>query len=82
MNLIKQHLLDNQHRVRVTLTPDSETAVLAAAEADRRYHRNGFNRHDKAILKQQALDLAARQAAPDDLSLIAKSGFRRCTNRH
>ena len=76
-NLIKQHLLDNQHRVRVTLTPDSEkTARLAAAEQTRLDAiARDLTDHDKDILKQQALDLAARQAAPDDLSLLPKVGL-------
>lgn len=76
-NLIKQHLLDNQHRVRVTLTPDREkTARLAAAEQVRLDTiAMDLTAHDKDILKQQALDLAARQAAPDDLSLLPKVGL-------
>ena len=76
-NLIKQHLLDNQHRVRVTMTPDSEkTARLAAAEQTRLDTiEMDLTADDKAILKQQALDLAARQAAPDDLSLLPKVGL-------
>ena len=76
-NLIKQHLLDNQHRVRVTLTPDSEkSARLVAAEQTRLDTiAMDLTAHDKDILKQQALDLAARQAAPDDLSLLPKVGL-------
>lgn len=76
-NLIKTHLLDNQHRVRVTLTPDSEkSARLAAAEQTRLDTiAMDLSADDKAILKQQALDLAARQAAPDDLSLLPKVGL-------
>jgi hypothetical protein len=76
-NLIKTHLLDNQHRVRVTMTPDSEkTARLAAAEQTRLDTiAMDLTADDKAILKQQALDLAARQAAPDDLSLLPKVGL-------
>ena len=76
-NLIKQHLLDNQHRVRVTLTPDSKkTAHLAAAEQARLDAiAMGLTIADKDLLKQQALDLAARQAAPDDLSLLPKVGL-------
>ena len=76
-NLIKQHLLDNNHRVRVTLTPDSEkSARLAAAEQARlETIAMDMTADDKAVLKQQALDLAARQAAPDDLSLLPKVGL-------
>ncbi len=76
-NLIKTHLLDNQHRVRVTLTPDSEkSARLAAAEQVRLDTiAMDMSADDKALLKSQALDLAARQAAPDDLSLLPKVGL-------
>ncbi len=76
-SLIKTHLLDNNHRVRVTLTPDSEkTARLAAAEQVRLDTiAMDMSADDKAILKSQALELAVRQAAPDDLSLLPKVGL-------
>ena len=76
-NLIKTHLLDNNHRVRVTLVPDSEkSARLAAAEQVRLDTiAMDLTEDDKAILEKQALDLAARQAAPDDLSLLPKVGL-------
>ena len=76
-NLIKTHLLDNNHRVRVTMTPDSEkSARLAAAEQVRLdTMAMDMSADDKALLKSQALDLAARQAAPDDLSLLPKVGL-------
>ena len=76
-NLIKTHLLDNQHRVRVTMTPDSEKSTrLAAAEQVRLDTiAMDLSADDKDILHKQALDLAARQAAPDDLSLLPKVGL-------
>ena len=76
-NLIKIHLLDNNHRVRVTMTPDSEkTARLAAAEQVRLDTiAMDMTANDIEILRQQALDLAQRQAAPDDLSLLPKVGL-------
>lgn len=76
-NLIKTHLLDNNHRVRVTLVPDSEkSARLAAAEQVRLDTiAMDLTEDDKAILEKQALDLASRQAAPDDLSLLPKVGL-------
>jgi Zn-dependent M16 (insulinase) family peptidase len=77
LNLIKTHLLENNHRVRVTLTPDSEkSARLAAAEQTRLDTiAMDLTADDKDILHKQALDLAARQAAPDDLSLLPKVGL-------
>ena len=75
--LIKTHLLDNNHRVRVTLTPDSEkSARLIAAEQVRLDTiAMDLTADDKDILHKQALDLAERQAAPDDLSLLPKVGL-------
>ncbi|WP_350560248.1 insulinase family protein [Psychrobacter sp. CAL346-MNA-CIBAN-0220] len=75
--LIKTHLLDNNHRVRLTLTPDSEkSARLAAAEQTRLDTiAMDLTAADKDILHKQALDLAARQAAPDDVSLLPKVGL-------
>ncbi len=76
-NLIKTHLLDNNHRVRVTLVPDSEKSARLAATEQVRLDTIAMDltEDDKAILKKQALDLAARQAAPDDLSLLPKVGL-------
>ncbi|PNK61922.1 insulinase family protein [Psychrobacter sp. FDAARGOS_221] len=76
-NLLKQHLLDNPHRVRVTLVPDeNKSAELAAAEQARLDAIEAkLTDEDKAQLKQQAADLTARQAAEDDLSLLPKVGL-------
>ena len=76
-NLIKQHLLENTHRVRLTLTPDSEKSARLAAAEQTRLDTIAMNltADDKDILRKQALDLAARQAAPDDLSLLPKVGL-------
>ncbi|WP_201616243.1 insulinase family protein [Psychrobacter urativorans] len=76
-SLIKHHLLDNNHRVRVTLTPDSEKSARIAAAEQVRLDTIAMDltADDKDILHKQALDLAARQAAPDDLSLLPKVGL-------
>ena len=76
-NLIKKHLLENTHRVRLTLTPDSEKSARLAAAEQTRLDTIAMNltADDKDILRKQALDLAARQAAPDDLSLLPKVGL-------
>ena len=59
------------------MTPDSEkTARLAAAEQVRLDTiAMDMTANDIEILRQQALDLAQRQAAPDDLSLLPKVGL-------
>ncbi|WP_201586572.1 insulinase family protein [Psychrobacter jeotgali] len=76
-NLIKTHLLDNNHRVRLTMVPDSEKSARLAAAEQVRLDTIAMNltADDKDILHKQALDLAARQAAPDDLSLLPKVGL-------
>lgn len=75
--LLKQHLLDNPHRVRVTMIPDATKAAKIADAEQARLDEIEANLtdDDKAVLRQQALDLAARQAAPDDLSLLPKVGL-------
>lgn len=76
-NLVKQHLLDNPHRVRLVLNPDSEKtardqqreqAVLDKIEA-------GLTEDDRAKLDHDAAALAARQAQVDDLSILPKVGL-------
>lgn len=76
-NLIKHHLLDNNHRVRVTMTPDSDKSARIVAAEQVRLDTIAMNltADDKDVLRTQALDLAARQAAPDDLSLLPKVGL-------
>lgn len=75
--LIKTHLIDNPHRVRVTLVPDTEKSakIVAAEQARLDKIAAELTEDDKAVLRQQALDLAARQSAPDDLSLLPKVGL-------
>ena len=76
-SLLKQHLIDNPHRVRVTLVPDAtksaklaeaEQARLAAIEAN-------LTEVDKQKIREQGQQLSARQAAVDDLSLLPKVGL-------
>ncbi len=76
-NLVKQYLLDNPHRVRLVLNPDSEKtsrdqareqAVLDKIEA-------GLTDADRAKLDRDAAALAARQAQVDDLSILPKVGL-------
>ena len=76
-NLVKQHLLDNPHRVRLVLNPDSEKtardqareqAILDKIEA-------GLTDDDRAKLDHDAAALAARQEKVDDLSILPKVGL-------
>ena len=73
-NLVKQLLLDNQHRVRLTLRPDenlsqrkeqAEKAHLAAINA-------AMSESDKQHVIEQAKALAERQAQLDDPGVLPK----------
>jgi presequence protease len=73
-NLVKQLLLDNQHRVRLTLRPDenlsqrkeqAEKAHLAAINA-------AMSDSDKQHVVAQAKALAERQAQVDDPGVLPK----------
>jgi Zn-dependent M16 (insulinase) family peptidase len=76
-NLVKEYLLDNPHRVRLVLNPDSqktardqqrEQTVLDKIEA-------GLTDDDRAKLDRDAAALATRQAQVDDLSILPKVGL-------
>lgn len=75
--LLQKHLIDNPHRVRVTLVPDAtKSAKLAEAEQARLDAIEAtLTEADKQRIKEQAEQLTARQAAEDDLSLLPKVGL-------
>ncbi|MFW2372842.1 MAG: insulinase family protein [Gammaproteobacteria bacterium] len=75
--LVKKNLLDNQHRVRLTMTPDTqlsqqteqaEKARLAAIKA-------GLNEKDKQNIIEQAQALQKRQQEVDDPDVLPKVGL-------
>ncbi len=75
--LVKKHLLDNPHRVRLVLKPDGEKtrrdqqreqAMLDKIEA-------GLTADDRETLVRDAARLATRQAQVDDLSILPKVGL-------
>lgn len=73
-SLIRTHLIDNRHRVLLTMSPDTNKAACLirdeqAALAELDAHLSDDDRTN--ILKQSA-DLQARQAAPDDINLLPK----------
>ncbi|OOS07120.1 hypothetical protein SAMN02745664_11223 [Moraxella cuniculi DSM 21768] len=76
-NLIYTHLLNNQHRVRLTMTPDDKKAarLIEAEQAtlDELYHR--LSDEDKQVINRQTSDLRQRQATPDDINLLPKVGL-------
>lgn len=76
--LIKQHLIDNPHRVRLTLKPDPEKTAHDQQAEQARLDRieQQLDTAARAQLTQQAEALAARQAQEDDLSLLPKVGLQ------
>ncbi len=76
-NLARQLLLDNPHRVRLTMAPDPALAAKqAAAERERLAAiRATLAEADQARLVEQARTLAERQQRQDDPELLPKVGL-------
>ncbi len=72
--LVQRLLLDNPHRVRVTLRPDAELSQRRdALEAQRLAAiKAGLSEQDLAQLTQRAQALAERQAQENDVSCLPK----------
>ncbi|MBE2294403.1 MAG: insulinase family protein [Phycisphaerales bacterium] len=75
--LIRELLLDNPHRVRLTMAPDPELSVQqAAAERERLATiRAALSEADTTRLVEQAQVLAERQQRQDDPELLPKVGL-------
>lgn len=76
-NLIQTYLLDNPHRVQMTLVPDStKSAQEAAAEKARLAAiAENLSDADKAEIIAQTEALKVRQDTADDLNLLPKVGL-------
>ncbi|MDI4497601.1 peptidase M16 [Moraxella nonliquefaciens] len=76
-NLIKTHLLDNPHRVRLTLSPDKDKAQKLIDDENRSLDELNatLNDDDKAIIRQKSEELAVRQALVDDVDILPKVGL-------
>ncbi|MCM8510702.1 insulinase family protein [Acinetobacter bereziniae] len=76
-NLIQVHLLDNPHRVQMTLIPDANKSALEAQEEKARLAKIGaaLTDADKAEIIAQTEALKVRQETPDDLDLLPKVGL-------
>lgn len=72
--LVRECLLDNPHRVRLTLVPDTElSAQRDAAEAERlAAFKAQMSKAEKAKLVKLAGELAARQEQEDDADVLPK----------
>lgn len=76
-NLIQEYLLDNPHRVQLTLVPDAEKNVVDTAAEKARLAEIGakLTEEDKAEIIKQTEALNIRQDTPDDLNLLPKVGL-------
>ena len=75
--LVRERLLDNPHRVRLTMVPDSElSARRDQAEAERLADMKArLSDEEKQNIRRRALELAARQEQTDDPDLLPKVGL-------
>ncbi|ADJ27963.1 insulinase family protein [Nitrosococcus watsonii] len=76
-NLVRENLLDNPHRVRLTLKPDPSLGVRRAKAEKARLAalKAAMDEEQKAAVVKLAAELAARQQQPDDLELLPKVGI-------
>lgn len=76
-NIIQTHLIDNPHRVRLTLVPDAEKSAQEKAAEQARLAAIGeqLTEADKAEIEAQTEALKLRQDTPDDLNLLPKVGL-------
>ncbi len=76
-NLIQSLLLDNPHRIRLTLKPDGQIAARrdAAESARLAQIKNELSDNEKQHIVQLAKQLEERQNRQDDESLLPKVGL-------
>ncbi len=72
--LIRTQLLDNQHRIRLVMTPDAKLAASEEADEKQRLARMTAELTDakRAQIAKLAEDLEARQSAVDDAELLPR----------
>jgi Zn-dependent M16 (insulinase) family peptidase len=75
--LVRRLLLDNAHRVRLTMSPDrdlsAQHAALLAKQLEDRKRR--LDEQDKARILEQAAALKARQEQDEDAELLPRVGL-------
>lgn len=76
-NLIQTYLLDNSHRVQMTLIPDAEKSVKEQADEKARLTKiaEHLTDADRAEIEAKTQALKERQDTPDDLDLLPKVGL-------
>lgn len=73
-NLIKQYFLDNPHRLRLTLKPDTQLSKIMQDEEKSRLHaiKESLSDTDKQAIIEQTIALKERQESDDDPSILPK----------
>ncbi|MDV2441244.1 insulinase family protein [Acinetobacter gerneri] len=76
-NLIQTYLLDNPHRVQMTLVPDATKSAQETADEQARLAKIGesLTESDKTEIKAQTQALKVRQETEDDLDILPKVGL-------
>ncbi|MDQ9010944.1 insulinase family protein [Acinetobacter gerneri] len=76
-NLIQTYLLDNPHRVQMTLVPDATKSAQETADEQARLAKIGesLTESDKTEIKAQTQALKLRQETEDDLDILPKVGL-------
>ena len=76
-NLVKKNLLENKHRIRLVMTPDTELSkAKEKAEADKLAEiKSKLSAEEKQQIIDQAAALQARQNEVDDISILPKVGL-------
>lgn len=76
-NLIQTHLLDNPHRVQMTLVPDATKSINEQQEEKDRLAEITANLTDaeKVEIREKTKALKQRQDTPDNLELLPKVGL-------
>ncbi|MFT4020551.1 MAG: insulinase family protein [Acinetobacter sp.] len=76
-HLIQEHLLDNPHRVQLTLIPDAEKSQREQVAEQARLEAIAatLTEASKAEIEAQTLALKQRQEMVDDLTLLPKVGL-------
>ncbi|MGR0304154.1 insulinase family protein [Acinetobacter beijerinckii] len=76
-NLIQTHLLDNPHRVQMTLIPDATKSIKEQQEEKDRLDEITANLTDaeKVEIREKTEALKQRQDTPDNLELLPKVGL-------
>ncbi|MEB3754205.1 insulinase family protein [Acinetobacter sp. MD2(2019)] len=76
-NLIQQHLLDNPHRVQLTLVPNAQQSAQEQVLEQERLAQidAALTEDDRAKIKADTVALQQRQETVDDLNLLPKVGL-------